>query len=168
MREIFASAPVSSTELEVITLKAPWFDKIYYLQNVSADDLEVVLENNETVIAEYAPMSIGHSSSNADLNYERNITIQYVNDIIAEQTGNFDPDVHNPNDGVIEVRGYIYYRDGSVSSLQTSVTSATIREITRDSANGTSSILMSSKPANESSTGEVATINRVPMLRGFL
>lgn len=167
LREIYASAPVSSTELEVVSIIAPWFSKPYHLQNVTTDSIDVVFENGETVTVEYAPMGIGQTSSNADLNYERNIIIQYVNDIIADEQSRYDPDIHDPNDSVIQSRVYIYYRNGDVSSLQTTPLTVKVREVTRDSENGAVNILTSSKPANETSTGEVATINRVPMLRGF-
>lgn len=168
LKEIYANAPVSSTDFEVITLKAPWFTQDYYLQNVTTDDIDIVLETAQTVTAIYAPMSIGQSSSNSDLNNERVIVLQEVNDIIASESQRFNPDVHNPNDAKIESRGYIFYRNGDVSSIQTSVTSVTIREITRESTNGSSNIRASSKPANESATGERCTVTRVPMLRGFL
>lgn len=168
LREIFASAPVSKTDFEVVAISAPWFSQKYYLQNVVTEDIEVVLETNETVTVNYAPMALGQTSSNADLNYERNITIQYVNDIIADEQARFDPDIHDPNDATIEARGYIYYRNGDVSSIQTSVTKTNIREINRDSTNGATNLMVSSKPANETATGEVATLNRAPMLRGFM
>lgn len=168
LKEIYANAPVASTQFEVVTLKAPWFSKDYHLQNMLTEDIDVIFETNETVTANYAPMGLGQTSSNADLNYERKIIIQYVNDIIASEQARFDPDIHDPRDSVIESRGYIYYRNGDVSGLQTSVTTVGIREVIRDAENGAVSITTSSKPANESATGEVATIKRVPMLRGFV
>lgn len=168
LREIYASAPVLSTDFELISISAPWFSKTYHLQNIVTETLEVTLETDEVVEAEYAPMGIGQNSSNADLNYERTIVIQQVNDIIAAEQDLFDPDIHNPQDAKIQSRGYIYYRDGTVSSIQTSVTTVTIRDTVRDSKNGATSIRVSSKPANETATGEVATVTRVPMLRGFL
>ena len=90
IREIYASAPVSKTVIEVVELSAPWFSKTYYLQRQMTDSIEVTLETGETVVAEYVPMSIDQSSSNADLNYERNIVIQQVNDIIASEQTNYD------------------------------------------------------------------------------
>ena len=83
IREIYASAPVSKEVIEVFELSASWFTKTYYLQRQITDEIEVPLETGEVVIATYAPMSADQSSSNADLNYERNIVIQQVNDIIA-------------------------------------------------------------------------------------
>lgn len=168
LKEVYASAPVSSTDLEVISLSAPWFTKIYYLQNVDTDPIDVVLETNETVTVYYAPIGLGQTSSNADLNYERSIIIEEVNDIIASEQANFNPDVHNPDDAKISSRGYIYYRNGTVSAIQTSVTTVTIREVVRSAKSGSVNISASSTPANETSTGEVATISRVPMLKGFL
>lgn len=168
LKTIYASAPVSSTNFEVITLTAPWYTKDYHLQNIFTEGIDVVLETSETVTADFAPMALGQSGSNADLNDERTIVIQLVNDIIASEQERFDPEIHNPDDQKIQFRGYIYYRTGEVSSLQTSVLTVTIRDITRDSETGASSIRVSSKPANETATGELCTVTRVPMLRGFL
>jgi len=168
LKEIYASAPVSSTEMEVVSLSAPWFSQTYWLQNVDTDPIDVVLETGETVTVNYAPMGLGQTSSNADLNYERSIVIEEVNDIIAEEQSRFDPDIYDPKDAKVSSRGYIYYRNGDVSSIQTSVTTVTVRDVTRDASTGAVNISASSTPANETSTGEVATISRVPMLAGFL
>lgn len=168
LKEIYANAPDSSIDFELIAIKAPWFSQDYYLQNIDTEDFNVVLETSQTVTAKYVPMSIGRTSSNADLNDERTIVIQDVNDVIASEQANFDPEIHDPEDAKIEHRGYIRYRNGTVSSIQTSVTSVTLRDVTRDSKNASSSLRASTKPANEFATGERATIQRVPMLRGFI
>lgn len=168
MKAIYASAPVSSTRFEVVSIEAPWFSQIYYLQNVSVEDIQVTLETSEVVTARYAPLGLGEASSNADLNYERNIVIQMVNDLLAAEQDNFNPEIHNPDDQIVKSRGYIYYRNGTISSIQTSVVKTRVRDITRDSKTGASNIRISTKPGNQNATGEVATISRVPMLRGFL
>ncbi len=168
LREIYASAPVSSTPFEVVSIQAPWFSKTYYLQNVFTEDIQVTLETGAVVDVLYAPMSLGESSSNADLNYERTIIIQYVNDILAAEQENYNPDIHNPDDQLVKSRGYIYYRSGLISPLQTSVVTTRVRDIIRDSETGASKVRISSKPANETATGEVATVRRVPMLKGFV
>ena len=165
LKELYASAPVSNTQFEVVALTAPWFTKTYYLQSVFTEEIKVKLETNEIVDVLYAPMSLAQSSSNADLNYERTLVIQQVNDIIAQEQARFNPIIHKQRDQKIYSRGYIYYRDGSISSLQTSVVKTTVRDIVRNSKG--SSVRASSKPANESATGELATVTRVPMLRGF-
>lgn len=168
LRQIYASAPVSATPFEVVSIEAPWFSKTYYLQNVFTEDIQVTLETGAVVDVLYAPMSLAEGSSNADLNYERNIVVQFVNDILAGEQENYNPDIHNPNDHLVKSRGYIYYRTGEISSLQTSVKTTRVRDITRDAETGASNIRISSKPANETATGEVATIRRVPMLKGFI
>jgi len=168
LKKIYASAPVSSTPFEVVSIQAPWFSQVYYLQNVSVSDIQVTLETGAVVTARYAPMGLGEASSNADLNYERSIVIQMVNDLLAAEQDRFNPEMHNADDHLVKSRGYIMYRNGTISSLQTSVVTTRVRDITRDAKNGAASVRISSKPSNESATGEVATISRVPMLRGFI
>jgi hypothetical protein len=165
LKAIYASAPVNSTAFEVITLSAPWYSRTYHLQNVYTGDLEVTLETAETVTAEYAPMSLAQANSNADLNYEREIVIQMLNDLIAAEMDRFDPSLYSWLDQTITVRSYIYYRDGTVSSLQSTPVEMPIRDITNNTIG--SKIRVASKPSNESATGEIATIARVPMLKPY-
>lgn len=166
IREIYASAPVSKTVIEVVELSAPWFSKTYYLQRQMTDSIEVTLETGETVVAEYVPMSIDQSSSNADLNYERNIIIQQVNDIIASEQANYDPDVYGDQLPQFTSRGYILYRDGSISQIKQPPIRLPIRKMRRDERGALFNV--TTKPANQWATGEVATTTRVPMLKGFL
>lgn len=165
LKAIYASAPVEATPFEVVAFAAPWFARTYYLQNVFTEDIQVTLETSAVVDVQYAPMSLAEASSNADLNYERTIVIQMLNDIIAGEQSRFNPDIHDKRDQTLQSRGYIMYRNGEISSLQTSVITTYVRDVTRN-FNGVS-VRTSSKPSNESATGEVATITRVPMLRGF-
>lgn len=167
LKKLYASAPVGKTDFEVASIHAPWFSRTYYLQNMFTEVVQVKLETGVFVDAEYAPMSIGKASSNADLNYERNIVVGMVNDILAAEQSNFDPDVHNPDSQYVQSRTYIRYDDGTVSDIQSSVITTYVRDITRDSKTYSSTIRISSKPANETATGEVATVKRVPMLKGF-
>ena len=163
LRELYANAPVEKSQLEVISVQADWFSKTYYLQNVDVDGIDVPLETGETVTADYAPMAIGQASSNDDLNYERTITIQLVNDIIANEVVNFNPLTDSPPS--LYSRGYILYRDGSVSGLKTGVVKLEILDLDRDEKGA--SINASTTRVDDLSTGEVATTTRVPMLKAF-
>lgn len=162
LREIYASAPVAKDTFEVITLKSSWFE--YHLQNAFTEGVEVQLEDDSVVFAEYAPMGLGQASSNADLSYERTIVIQQVNDIIGEELAKRDPE--SDELPVIQSRGYVMYRDGTVSQLKTPVIETELNKTTRNET-GTS-FSTSVKPVREQATGEVDTVSRVPMLRAFV
>lgn len=166
IREIYASAPVTKTVLEVVSLSASWFTKTYYLQRQMTESIQVTLETGETVSADYAPMNLGLSSSNADLNYERSIVIQMVNDIIAMEHDRYDPDIHGDEMPIFTSRGYVLYRNGSVSQIKTPPIRLPLRRMTRDSKGAILNV--STKPANDYATGELATTTRIPMLKGFL
>lgn len=167
LKKLYASAPTASTEFEVASLHAPWFSQVYYLQNMFTEPVTVRLETGAYVSAQYAPMSLSKASSNADLNYERNVIVAQVNDILAAEQANFNPEIHNPDSQYVVSRMYVRYSDGSISALQGSPVTTYVRDITRDSKTYASTIRISSKPANESATGEIATVSRVPMLKGF-
>lgn len=164
LREIYANAPVVKDTFEVITIKASWFSQEYHLQHVFPDGVEVELETDEIVVAEYAPMEIGQANSNADMVFERTIIVQQVNDIIASETALRDPETDELP--VLESRGYVMYRDGTVSQLKTAVISTEISKTSRNEV-GTS-ITSSTTPVNAQATGEMTTTTRVPMLKGFL
>lgn len=165
IKAIYASAPVGEAELEIISLSASWFSQTYYLQRQFTENIQVTLESDSVVTVLYAPMNIDQASSNADLSYERNITIQIVNDLIAAEHDNYDPEVHGNEMPQFQSRGYIYYRDGTISSLKYGPITLPVRRMINN--NRGSSINVTTKPSNESATGEIATVTRVPMLKGF-
>lgn len=166
IKKIYASAPVDQTELEVISFSASWFSKTYYLQRQFTEDIQVTLENSIVVDVMYAPMNIDQASSNADLNYERNITIQMVNDLIASENDNYDPLIHGSEMPVFQSRGYIAFRDGTISDIKYGPISLPVRKMKTN--NQGSIISVTTKPGNDYSTGEIATVTRVPMLKGFV
>lgn len=162
LKEIYASAPVSKTMFELISLYAPWYSQAYHLQNVSLDPINVTLETGATISALYCPMAAGQANSNADLNHERTVKLQYVNDIIATERSYFDPSLHDWFEQTITSRGYIYYRDGTISNIQTTPINLPVRDII--STWNTSEIRISTQPVNRSKTGEIFTTSRIPML----
>ena len=165
LREIYTNAPVVKDTFEVISISAPWFTKTYYLQNTFTDGVDVTLEDGITVVtAEYVPMRIGQASSNADMSYTREFTIQQVNDVIAAEISARDPSLRQKVR--VESRGYVMHRDGTVSSLKTPVVGTEVVKSSRDHIGTTISTAV--KPVNNTTTGEVATTTRVPMLKGFL
>ncbi|MCQ9087367.1 hypothetical protein [Vibrio alginolyticus] len=164
LKEIFASAPVAKDTFEVIAIAAPWFSQTYYLQNAFTEAVYVPLEDDTEVLAKYAPMSIGQANNNSDMTYTREITIEQVNDVIAGEISKRDPLLRQKVS--IESRGYVMYRDGSISSLKTPVVKTSVTSTVRDSVGTT--ITTSAKPVNRTTTGIVATVSRVPMLAGFL
>lgn len=165
IKEIYASAPVDRTEMEMVSFSAPWFSKVYHLQRQFTEDIELTLETGEVVDVAYAPMSIDQASSNADLNYERNISIQMVNDIIASENDNYDPDLHYGMNPQFQSRGFIAYRDGTFSGVKYGPVTLPIKQIKTNNQGAV--INVTTKPSNEYATGEIATVTRVPMLKGF-
>lgn len=165
IRAIYASAPVERCVLEVISIHASWFSKTYYLQRQVTEDISVTLETGEVVVVNYVPMSLGQASNNDDLTYERNVVFEMVNDLIASENDNYDPEIHGEELPLFTSRGYILYRNGDVSPIKGSPVKLPLRRMKRDTT-GTV-INVSTKPGNKAATGEIATITRVPFLRGF-
>lgn len=165
LKFIYTNAPVGKATFEVISIYASWFSRKYYLQNAFTYDVEVLLEDDVTeVIAEYVPMNITQSGSDSDMSNERTFNIQAVNDQIAEEMDNRD---YESDEGIqIESRKYVLYRDGSISTMKDTVVKTVISNVTRN-IQGVN-VSSSSKPVTSQRTGEIATINRVPMIEGFV
>lgn len=166
LRDIYANKPVDKTQFEVIELGCPWFSKTYYLQYFNSQPMEIPLENGETVIAEYSPMNVQQSSSNEELEYERNLNIQMVNDIIASEITRRDPAEDFEIFPYLKSRNYVIYRDGTISSKKGPTIQTKVIDVTRDDEGAT--ITTSTSPTNRKATGEVTTVTRVPMLKSLL
>ncbi len=169
LKEIFASAPVANESFEVLEIDAPWFkSEPYYIQNMDVNGIDVRLESGDTVTALYAPASITRASSNNDLNYERKITLQDVNDIIANELDNFKLEDWQDDSGalVVKSREYVIYRDGTVSNLKSGPVKMVTSNI--DFSEEGASFSPSTKPVNVNATGERFTTTRFKGLKGFL
>lgn len=169
LKEIFTSAPVSMTDFEVIEVNAPWFtDGAYFIQNVDVNGVNVTLESGIEVLAIYAPASITQASSNSDLNYERKITLQDVNDIIANEIDNYKPEDWRKGAGmlVVKSRSYIMYRDGSVSKIKSGP--IIMKSDSIDFSEEGAAFSPSTKTVNENATGERFTTTRFKGLKGFI
>lgn len=157
VRSIFANAPVEKSIVEVVEITAPWFSKSYYLQAVDVDGFTV--DGN---FVEYVPMSIGKSSNNEDLNDSRRITISMVNDIIGEEMSKYDPTTDvKPS---LITRSYVRYSDGTFSGMKGVPVVLSLNTVTSDENSSTFDV--SSKPVNNSYTGEIITKERFETLRG--
>jgi hypothetical protein len=166
IKKIYANAPVEQDTLEVISFSASWFSRTYYLQRQFVEGIDVTLETAQVVTAEYVPMSIDQASSSADLTHERSVNIQMVNDVIAIENDNYDPVVNADEMPQFQSRGYIMYRDGTTSAIKFGPVTLPVRSMLSNSVG--SLFKVTAKPSNESPTGEIATVTRAPMLRGFV
>ena len=167
LKEIYVNAPIEKSTFEVLTLKATWFSQDYYLQNAFNENIEITLETSEVVTALYAPFESGEGENNEELNYEKNVILQNINDLIAKETENFNPDL--PEDErlpKLESRVFKVYRDGTYEIANVAPIRVDTKNMTRDEFGVT--INATTKPVNSQATGETATVNRVPMLRAFL
>lgn len=165
IKEIYANAPIEKQMFQVISMHASWFSKKYYLQNMDTEDIEVLLEDGVTLVtAEYAPMSVSETGNNSDMDYSRNVTLQSLNDQIASEMENRD--YESDEKVAVEARNYIIYRDGSISEMKGAVSKTLLSSVTRDEVGTT--FATNTKSVTSQGTGEVVTVSRVPMIKGFI
>ena len=163
LKTIFASAPVSKTMVEVISLTASWFSQEYHLQNQIGDVITVTFENGQVVDAYPAPMNITDASSNEDLTYQKTLSIENVNDLIATELERFDPSIHEPP--MMTSRMFIYYRDGTITGIKGSPIRLKVGKMDLNELGV--QLSATAKETNTSATGERMTNARFPMQRGF-
>lgn len=162
---IFANAPVEKSRFEVIELGCDWFSQTYYLQYQYSEDIELLLENNEPIVAQYAPMKVTEATSNEDMTYDRSITVNEVNDIIANELARYNPVTHKGVFPYMKSRLYVAYRDGTFSLVKFGPVKTIITDVQRTTEGAL--ISTSLTPVNRKTTGEVATVTRVPMLAAY-
>lgn len=164
--EIYSTAPIEKDHFEIIKLEAEWFSQTYYLQYTYNENIEAEIDG---VLQEvlYAPMETGGTSSTEELEYQVNLVLQNINDLIAKESDNFDPTLRNDSRlPKMTVYEFISYRDGSFRQSTNPSIRVRINENNRDELG--SQFSASTKPTNSQTTGEVVSVRRVPMLRAFL
>lgn len=165
LREIYANAPVEKSTLEVLSMSAPWFSKTHYFQNQVVEGVTVTLEDGVTEVeVPWVPLQNTRSSNEGDLNYSQDLVLQQVNDIIASEYDNWTPGLSKP---IFQIRLYVIYRDGSVSSIKEGPINAYVQDV-NFSDEDSAAITITTTPTNRTATGERATLARIPMQAGFL
>lgn len=166
LKYIYANAPVEKERFEVVVISCEWFTETFYLQYAFGEDIEVTLDDGSVVTAQYAPMASELSESTDDVSFERKLTIMQANDLIANQIALRDPVLHKGIYPTLASYLYVMYRDGTVSALKSTPVKTLVLSVSRTTEGAVLST--STSPVNQASTGEVATVSRVPMLEPYV
>ena len=165
LRQLLASAVRGKGQVEVIELSHSAFTKSYYLAHQLKDDFQVTLETGETVTVQYAPMTVEKESSGSLLLGDRSITIQQINDLVAREEERIP--VSSTEKPVVKVRTFVMRKDGTCSGVASGPYKLFVSSIDYNESNNSCKLTCSTVPTNIAECGEVATIERVPMLAGF-
>ena len=165
LRQLLASAVRGKGQVEVIELSHSAFTRPYYLAHQLKDDFQVTLETGETVTVQYAPMTVEKESSGSLLLGDRSITIQQINDLVAREEERIP--VSSTEKPVVKVRTFVMRKDGTCSGVASGPYKLFVSSIDYNESNNSCKLTCSTVPTNISECGEVATIERVPMLAGF-
>lgn len=163
--DIYVNAPIEKDRFEVVKLEAQWFTETYFLQTTYSEVIEAEVDGVLQSL-QYAPFETGGQTSSDELEYRVAVVIQYVNDLIAKQSDNFDPslrgDARLPKVTIYE---FISYRDGTFKQSTAKPITMRLNMVSRDE-DGTS-LEASTIPTNSQTTGEIVTTTRFPMLKAF-
>lgn len=165
LRKLIASGVKGCGQVEVVEISHSSFGSIYLCGQL-ADSFSVTLETGEVVQVVYAPMKVEKESSSNILLGDRTITIQGVNDLIAEKEESIPVD--SDEKPIVKIRSFVAYNDGSISGVASGPFKLFVSQLDRNEENLASKITASTVPTNIAETGEVCTITRAPMCEGFI
>lgn len=165
LQQLLASAVRGKGQIEVIELSHSAFTRKHYLAHQIKKDFHVTLETGETVTVQYAPMDVEKESSGSILLGDRSITIQQINDLVAREEDRIPDD--SEEKPIVKVRTFVMRKDGTCSGVASGPYKLFVSSIDYNESNNSCKLTCSTVPTNIAECGEVATIERVPMLAGF-
>ena len=161
--DFFSKSERSEIMVETIEIYHPNFSQTYYLQYVSRNPITVKDENGVSFTCQPCPMKLKRLGSSGDLEQAMQLSIGDVGMIIAEEMLNIEKADGFTVKPVCKIRAY------SSKDLNTIVFGTFVLEITDVQTTEQGSLLEVRPPnLNVSGTGQLYTVQRFPMLLGFI
>lgn len=159
----FLNSKTTVVQFETIELTHPSFSKIYRLVRNKTDGLTATLETAASVLFDYCPMRIGRESLQDDLDYSIAIELGDLGEIVPIELDAV------ADDDDFSTKPVIKYRLFRSDDLTAPMFGPTSLEVTEFSFTKTGCKFNAHAPLlNLARTGEVYSLVRFPMLRGFL
>jgi hypothetical protein len=160
--EFFLKTPANIVMLELIELSHPDFTKTYRLVRNATNGVTVTLETAASATFEYYPLKINKGDTRENLDQSITLTFGDLGEVLP-----------NELDVVLEANNFvtkpilkyrIYRSDDLTAPLE--VITLEVQSISFQKIGAV--IEARSKALNINKTGEIYTIDRFPMLKGFL
>jgi len=161
--EFFLNSRASVVQFETFELFHPSFSKTYYIVRNNVNGITVKLENGNTVTFEYYPVQFVPNTTQDDLDYSLRLEFGDLGEILPKELDavkNADTFIQKP---VFKFRAY---RSDFLESPMLGPIELEVVEFTFN--NKGASFEARSPQLNLHKTGEIYTIDRFPMLAGFL
>lgn len=162
--EYFLNSESSVVQLDLIEISHPNFTKVYRKVRNAQDGITVTLETSEVAAFEYAPMVVTASESRDNLDFGFDITFGDLGEILPIEMDA----VFSVPGGMLIYPTFKYWTYRS-DNLTKPLFGPVVLEITEFSFKGEGATFKATTPPlNVTSTGEIYSLERFPMLKGFL
>lgn len=172
VKQVIASNTTNKMIVDVIKFVNPAFDS-FYVTSMLEDGATITNEDDESVEVLFCPCELSIEDEDGLLLNERDLTIQGINDLIA----NYEDlvDTYNQDNGllpkqnriVVQILGYIGDSSGNLSSVEMGPYTYYVMSTSYSQEYNACKITIATSPTNQSKTGR--TFNKLifPMLEGF-
>lgn len=161
--EFFLNSKSSVVQLELLEISHPNFTKVYRIVRNAVKGITVKLETGDTASFDYYPMRIENNGTKDDLDQSFTITLGDLGEVLPKEL-----------DSVASAQGYnvkpvVTYRTYRSDDLTRPLFGPVLLEVESFAFNREGSTFTAKAPSlNVNKTGELYTLERFPMLRGFV
>lgn len=162
--EFFFNSASSVVALETLEIAHPSFSKTYYVVRNAIKGITAMLEDGTTIVTfDYYPLQIKQTGASDDLDQTMQIDLGDLGEIIPQEIDNCFAA------GTMLTKPTLIYRVYRSDDLTAPMDGPFLFEITSiGSQQGSSSFMAGAPKLNNSRTGEIYSLDRFPMLAGFL
>ena len=159
----FLNAPSSIVQIETIELSHPNLSKTYYIVRNVTNGITVTLETGDAQFFEYYPLSITQDTDQNTLDSSIDVKLGDLGEIVPIEMDNIQ------NADAFSIKPLLVYRSYRSDDLTAPMFGPLQFEVTAFSFTNQGASFTAAAPAlNINGTGEIYTLTRFPMLRGFL
>lgn len=161
--EFFLKSKSSVVQLETLEISHPNFTKTYRIVRNAVEGVTVALENGSSATFEYYPLQIENAGVRDDLDQSIKINLGDLGEVLPKEL-----DEVSSNDG-FGIKPIVIYRTYRSDDLTRPLFGPVMLEVSTFAFNREGSTFEAKAPSlNINKTGEIYSLDRFPMLRGFL
>lgn len=162
--EFFLNRSGAVILLECIEFAHPSFSQTYRFVRNATDGVTVTHEDAATFNYEYLPLKIDRGNTSDDLDQTINITLGDLGTIFPAELDRIRNGAYFATKPTLKYR---VYRDDDLSAPLMSIQLLEVGSMVRDGT-GAATFTAQAAQLNSTKTGEIYSIDRFPMVRGFL
>ena len=161
--EFFLNSKSSVVQLETLEVSHPDFTKTYRVVRNAVEGVTLTLENGNSATFDYYPLQIENAGVRDDLDQSIKINLGDLGEVLPKEL-----DKVSSNDG-FGTKPIVIYRTYRSDDLSRPLFGPVTLEVSTFAFNREGSTFEAKAPSlNINKTGEIYSLDRFPMLRGFL